>query len=400
LASRDEKEFNRGALIAAAIIVAVIIYGSLYPFTFHQPEDGIGPVRNLLQSWTETPGRADFLANIFLYLPLGFFGSLAAAGNGRASLRTLLVVLIGGLLSTGMELAQYYIAARVSAADDVYANLIGTVLGAIAGNLAGANSLWLPLRQAAVNRVPSLLLALWLGYRLYPYVPTIDLHKYWEGIRPVVLHPRPTGYDLFRYTAIWSATGSLVKAIGGRRRCLLLFPLFIAAVLVAKVVIVGTTLSAAEIAGAAVALAVWLLLAVAVSAQIRVTLIALLFAAYIVAERLAPFQFTVDGPAFGWIPFRSLLYGSLELNILSFLEKAFLYGAMIWLLDKSGLRLGTSTILVAVLLFATSLAETYLPGRSAEITDALMSLLIGAIIAAVQTPTEGGGKGGLKATGV
>jgi hypothetical protein len=192
----------------------------------------------------------------------------------------------------------------------------------------------------------------------------------------------------------------LVEAIGGRRRCWLLFPLFIAVVLVAKVVIVGTTLSAAEIAGAAVALSVWLLLAVAVSAQIRVTLIALLFAAYIVAERLAPFQFTVDGPAFGWIPFRSLLYGSLELNILSFLEKVFLYGAMIWLLDKSGLRLGTSTILVAVVLFATSLAETYLPGRSAEITDALMSLLIGAIIAAVQTPTEGGGKGGLKATGV
>jgi VanZ family protein len=400
LASRDEKKFNRGALIAAAIIVAVIVYGSLYPFTFRQPEDGVGPLRNLLQSWTETPGRGDFAANIFLYLPLGLFGSLAVAGNGRPSLRTLLVVLTGGLLSTGMELAQYYIAARVSAADDVYANLIGTVLGALAGNLAGANSLWLPLRQATVNRVPSLLLALWLGYRLYPYVPTIDLHKYWEAIRPVVLNPHPTSYDLFRYTAIWSAIGSLVEAIGGRRRCWLLFPFFIAAVLVAKVVIVGTTLSAAEIAGAAVALALWLLLAVAASAQIRVTLIALLFAAYIVAERLAPFQFTVYGPAFGWIPFRSLLYGSLELNILSFLEKAFLYGAMIWLLDKSGLRLGTSTILVAVVLFGTSLAETYLPGRSAEITDALMSLLIGAIITAVQTPAEGDGKGGLKATGV
>ena len=155
---------------------------------------------------------------------------------------------------------------------------------------------------------------------------------------------------------------------------------------------IGTTLSAAEIAGAAVAVLLWPLLAVAVSARIRVTLIALLFAAYIVAERLAPFQFTVYGPAFGWIPFRSLLYGSVELNILSFLEKAFLYGAMIWLLDKSGLRLGTSTILVAVVLFGTSLAETYLPGRSAEITDALMSLLIGAIIAAVRAAAREAGR--------
>jgi multisubunit Na+/H+ antiporter MnhB subunit len=65
---------------------------------------------------------------------------------------------------------------------------------------------------------------------------------------------------------------------------------------------------------------------------------------------------------------------------MSFLEKAFLYGALIWLLGKSGLGTRVSTILVAILLFATSWAETRLPGRSAEITDALMALLIGAVI--------------------
>src|SRR5207248_2581791 len=194
LASRGAHRFNKGFLITATIIVAVILYGSLYPFTFHQPEGGVGPLKHLVQSWAETPGRGDFIANIFLYLPLGFFLSLAVAGSGRTLPRILLVSLAGGTLSTTMELAQYYIADRVSAADDVYANLIGTVLGAIAGNLAGADFLWPPLRQAAVDRVPSLLLALWLGYRLYPYVPTIDLHKYWEAIRPIVLHPRPTGY--------------------------------------------------------------------------------------------------------------------------------------------------------------------------------------------------------------
>jgi VanZ family protein len=37
-----------------------------------------------------------------------------------------------------------------------------------------------------------------------------------------------------------------------------------------------------------------------------------------------------------------------------------------------------AAILVAGMLFATSWAETYLPGRSAEITDALMTLLIAA----------------------
>jgi hypothetical protein len=151
-------------------------------------------------------------------------------------------------------------------------------------------------------------------------------------------------------------------------------------VLGAKVLIVGKAVSAAEIAGAVVALAVWLLLAAGVGARFRAPLTALPFAAYIIAERLAPFQFTAYRRAFSWVPFRSFLHGSLELNIMSFLEKAFLYGALIWLLGKSGLGTRVSTILVAILLFATSWAETRLPGRSAEITDALMALLIGAVI--------------------
>ena len=214
-ASRGAHRFNKGFLIAAAIIVAVILYGSLYPFTFYQPEGGVGPLRNLVRSWAETPGRGDFVANIFFYLPLGVFGSLAFAGSGRTFRRILLVAFAGGLLSTTMELAQYYIAGRVSAADDVYANLIGTVLGAIVGNFAGGDFLWLQFRDIAANRVPCLLLGLWLIYRLYPYVPTIDLHKYWDALKPVVFHPRPTGYDLFRYTAIWLTVGSLIEQLVG-----------------------------------------------------------------------------------------------------------------------------------------------------------------------------------------
>jgi hypothetical protein len=78
------------------IIVAVILYGSLYPFTFYHPEGGVGPLKHLVQSWAEKPGRGDFIANIFLYLPLGFFLSLAVAGSGRTLPRILLVTLAGG----------------------------------------------------------------------------------------------------------------------------------------------------------------------------------------------------------------------------------------------------------------------------------------------------------------
>jgi VanZ family protein len=194
---------SRSFLIATAIIVAIIVYGSLYPFTFRAPAYGIGPVRKLIESWAEAPHRGDFLANVMFYMPFGFFVVLAIAGKGRVVLVLALVIVTGALLSISMELAQYYVWGRVTAADDVYANVIGTALGAVIGSIAYENFRWPLLREITSNRVPSLLLAVWLGYRLFPYVPTIDLHKYWSAVKPIVLYPSLTGYDLFRYTAIW-----------------------------------------------------------------------------------------------------------------------------------------------------------------------------------------------------
>jgi hypothetical protein len=59
--------------IATAIVIAVIVYGSLYPFVFGPAGDGIEPaLRALWETRAERPGRINFLANILLYMPLGF----------------------------------------------------------------------------------------------------------------------------------------------------------------------------------------------------------------------------------------------------------------------------------------------------------------------------------------
>jgi hypothetical protein len=156
-----------------------------------------------------------------------------------------------------MELVQYYDDGRQTSATDLYANVLGTVLGAIGGRLTGRNFRWPLLRGIGSNRIPTLLLGSWAGYRLFPYVPTIDLHKYWNALKRVVLHPNLTGYDLFRYTAIWLTIGALIEAIGGPRRLALLFPLFVGSVIVAKVVMVDTTLTTAVLAGAGLAFGAW-----------------------------------------------------------------------------------------------------------------------------------------------
>jgi hypothetical protein len=77
------------------------------------------------------------------------------------------------------------------------------------------------------------------------------------------------------------------------------------------------------------------------------------------------------------------MQGSIDVDVLSFLEKFFLYGGLIWLLGEAGLSRRAAAGIVAATLLATSIAETYLPHRSAEITDALMAILIAVIFALV-----------------
>ena len=212
-------------------------------------------------------------------------------------------------------------------------------------------------------------------------MPVIDLHKYWDALKPLVLHPVLTGYGLFTHAAVWAAAAALIDdAVTEKRRAW--FLVFAAVLLGSKIVLDGDTLSAAELAGAAIALA-W---RVALDPWPRwrtLSAVALLTSA-VVALRLEPFYFQAAAMPFGWIPFASFMHGSVGVDMQSFLEKFFLYGSLIWLLQKAGMPLLPATIAVAAMLFATSIAEIYLPGRSAEITDAATALCVGGLIALVR----------------
>ena len=377
--------FNPNLLAATAIIAAIILYGSLYPFVFRQQHLGLGPLRTLLATWALPPRRGDFLANILLYVPLGFFCLSAMRVELGLKRRLLVTLLVGGILSVGIELAQYY-APRVPAARDVYANLLGTAIGAVAGAIFGPGLRWPFVDGAVAKPFPSLVLAAWIGYRLSPFVPAIDLHKYWNALKPLVLAPSLPIYDFYRHTVSWLVVCALLEAIAEKNRSLRLFPVFAIGIMFAKILIVGKVLSWAEIMGAVAGFALWLPL-INRPYRVRAVVIAALLGFYVLSWRLEPFQFAGRAGEFGWIPFLSLMRGSLFVNVQSFFEKMFYYGALLWLITAAGVRLRTATISVALVLLATSIAEVYLPGRSAEATDAFMVLVVAAMVALL-TPAE------------
>jgi VanZ family protein len=362
-----------------AIATAGIVLGSLYPFAFRVPAHGIGPVLTLVEGWADRPGRGDFLANILLYVPFGMFGRLALPGRYGLSRQLPLVIVAGGTLSVAMELIQYFDADRVTAATDVYANLLGTTIGAVAGRILRVESHWLPLDRLLSNPAPTLLVMTWAAFRLYPYEPTIDLHKYWNTLKPLISSPSLGAYDLYRHTVIWLTLFALITAIAGERRGRVLSPLFAVCSLVAKVLILDATLSVAEVVGSGVAVCLWPMFAV--GRRWRAALLAMLLGSYVILARLEPFAFLPFGRVFGWMPFASLLHGSLEVDTLSVLEKVFLYGSLLFLVAEAGLRPRWAALLVASCLFVTSWIETYLPSRSAETTDAVMALSVAVVFA-------------------
>jgi hypothetical protein len=202
------------------------------------------------------------------------------------------------------------------------------------------------------DRPALLLLAAWLAYRLFPYVPVLDWQKYWRALRPVLLDPLPHGSDPVRWCLLWLLCCLLVEAVAGAARTVRLFPTLAGAVFAARLVIADTALSSGEVAGACVAYVFWLLLFR--RAPARNAILAVLLAALIVSGA-AP-------RGWGW---------------LAVADKFFVYGGLIWLLVRAGLRLTLATGATAVLVGA--LAAAHGPLRAAALGDAGVAVGVGAL---------------------
>jgi len=286
-----------------------------------------------------------------------------------------------------IELLQFYDEGRVSALSDVYANTIGVALGSVAGAIRFRHPS--PWRTGTMSQRPFiiLLLSCWLGYRSFPYVPVIDLHKYWTAVKPLLFSPALPPLDLYRHAVTWLVVALLIEAVFGTAGSRVVLPLLVLVVLFARILIIDAVLSPAEVLGAGVAASVWY--AFLSRFETRASVIAVLFTGVVAIEALRPFHFVAVPHSFGWVPFGSFMHGSVEVNVRSFLEKVFTYGALTWLLARAGCRLMVAVVLSCGLVLCLRLSQVFLPGRSAEITDPIMLLIVASVMMSMrEDPTR------------
>ena len=138
---------------------------------------------------------------------------------------------------------------------DVYSNTAGAFLGAAAGVIAlqGAR------RHARFERHPfsSLLLLIWFGNRLFPFVPALDAARYRVILKPLAAFWIVRPDDLFRSFANWLAVLILAEAVFGIPAARRAAPWLVAFTLAGRVVIASTPLTPAEVLGSALAAVLW-----------------------------------------------------------------------------------------------------------------------------------------------
>ncbi len=171
---------GRRLFYAGLIYLAFIIYGSLVPLDFHYR-----PLAEAWRSFTNIPylrlgvgSRADWVANILLYIPLGFIGA-ALLGSGSRSLigtlvAALLVFVFSALVALGVEFSQQFFPPRTVSLNDLIAELLGAASGILLWQIAGKRLTRLGVEVAVggPNAMRALMVLYALGYlaiSLFPY---------------------------------------------------------------------------------------------------------------------------------------------------------------------------------------------------------------------------------------
>ena len=346
-------------------MLVLVVYGSPFPFHYqaHMPSwaDGWALLRPEAH-----PSRSDLLGNLLLFVPYG----LLLAGPMPPS-RRLLALLGGAALALGLQYLQFWLPDRVLIGTDAVLNWVGIASGLGAGLLGAllmqrSGPLDLPRPQFVL--VASLLMALWLLYRWFPLVPTLDVQNIKNGLKPLLQWREMGAVDVLRNLAGWLVFLRLARYSWLQRWGSWQLAALCLAVMAAEPFFANNAISPANVVGLALALAPLLR-----SGPSTLMVVTGVLAVSIVVAALSPFEFRWVG-GFLWIPFAGSLGGDPIRAIPPLIEKFYLLGSMVFFVRYLGTSHWLTVLTLGGFVLALELVQQALPGRTPEITDPLLVL--------------------------
>lgn len=378
---------RRIAASLLAVISFLIVFGSLYPFSFSlEGAEGLARAGILPRAGTT---RSDIAANVLLYVPLGACLAWLLTRRFSGALAIVTATLIGAALSFAIETAQLYETRRVSSLADFACNTAGALAGAcLALVIARTRRNLQSSRFAGLLRHPvaAALVFAWIGFRLAPFAPALDPTEWASAFGPLLAGGAFAVTAWLAHTLAWLALVVLCGRIAPGR------PVGLAGgamtvVLVGRILFADMALEREELAGMASALALSRPLARLPRARAARLLAAALFL-LIAWTGLWPLDFQLAPDRFAFLPFGESLSQYRAANLADMFLRCFTNGSLVWLLAQAGRSVLAATSLGAGGVFAIELLQTWLPGQTAEITDPLLAVCAGGLIAVFER--EGG----------
>jgi VanZ family protein len=371
---------------ALLIVVALIVYGCLYPFSFHpMPPQGWNLFWQVAPSVLTRFIARDALINVLLYVPFGILAFLALDRMQDAWLHLLIPVMLACFLSTTLELIQLMDFTRTSSLFDVACNTTGAALGSLAGLFYARPVTRLVTRTGqTVTRaasVPLLLFCLWLGYQVFPMFPSVGSFALLAKLKTLLIHSSFSTPDAISTWIEWLAAAAIFRTVWpDRQRRVSIFVLLL--LLPARMFLLRRSITPSEIAGALGACIVWQSWLERQPQAAR--LLPWLIVAGLILHDLSPYRLSRTPQAFCWLPFGGFLGSAQDWGTVMLLKKSFWYGAAVWTFHEAGKGYWKPAFGIAALLAALEWTQRYLPGRTPEISDPLLALLLTAFMSLLQ----------------
>lgn len=368
--------------VLLALVLLLVTHGSLYPWRFVAPPSLDAAWHALWSQRTWWSGLGDVAGNVVLFVPLGW---LALAGRRERAAARAIVALIAGLaFALVLQVLQIWLPERSPSLSDVFWNGVGITLGfaiaRLAQRLSGHRSVHAgaPLHAGALA-----LIVLWLAIEWWPFVPTIDWQQIKNALKPLLLRRPELAPRSF--VEVGLGTAIVVQALGGTRRRVAAAVALVGAALLGKLFVSGQTLSPSHLAGWFAGLAAGM---VSWRAGARAAAIAMLVASigWFTLDELRPFAVVASPGSFSWIPFVGSLRGSLVVNVLALAWLAFWLGAAMVSAQALGLPLGAMALALGLWALLLEALQVWLPGRTADVTPALLPLAWWLLLRALPAP--------------
>ena len=373
--------------------MALIAYGSLYPFNLKPDALHSGVLQAIHElSWARA-GRSDRIANVLLYIPLGFCLMLWLSRRVRRAAAVVIACALGSLLSLAIEVAQVYISSRVPSLMDLTLNALGTLVGATAGvawdRLGGL--MHLPSRAEKPHRDASaaLLVGLWLAWRLAPFVPHLDLGKLKSALVPL-FRPQVDAISTLVFLTYWLVIAQALSSLVSRAHTLEALLLMMAAVLVGRLVVANQAFVPSELLALILLLPIVVLMYRMTLGPKRLLLLMAMLAVFLF-DRLAPFDFAPSPMTFDFWPFMDAVHAGWQagfdlINWTSLLAAMFLFAALLWTLRYAGTSFRLSAGIMLALVITTEIVQLWLPNRAGSITDPAIACVVIALFRYTQRP--------------